>query len=435
MKRILIVVAVLLTGFFLFAEGQGEGGATAAAADKLDMKGRVLKYIAWWNPAPDQELWKLKVAHLEKKYNFKLDNINSGGWQSHHDDLVASITAGAPIGEYVYVDQSFFAGWVSEKLLLPVEDYGIDYSQPYYHQQKREGFTFLGHEYSIKDQFIEPSTGWWFNKSMLEREGLESVYELQSQGKWTWDKMLEMAKACTKDLDGNGTIDQWGFGEDPLHVAALAFIASNGGNIVSDGKYVMNSPQVLEALQFYQDLNLKHKVVAMRPEESEWNWAYYQFGQGKIAFLPFHFWASDSQFGSPEDELGWALFPAGPKGEATSGYYPNNTVVLPAGTKEPQKVLYIWDQIWKPDPQFTDPDADPFSYLYSKFYDLESVEETQYMMSVGGRFVPFTHEIFGFKSAWEGIPGEILKGEKTPQVALEEVSPVFQAKLKELLGQ
>ena len=436
MKKIVSVLLLLalVTGV-VFAEGQGENGTTAKSESKLDMGGRVLKYIAWWDPASTEEVWLAKLAYLEEQYNFKLETVNSGDWQGHHDDLLASIAAGDPIGEYVYVDQSFFAGYVSEQLLEPVEGHGVDFSQSYYHQGKRAAFTLHGHEYSIKDNFVEPSAGWWFNKSLLEREGQPNIYELQKNGEWTWDKMLEMAKAVTKDLDGDGTVDQWAFGEDPLHVAAMAFLATNGANIVEDGKFVLDSPAAIEALQFYQDLNTKYKVVGMRPEDSEWNWAYHEFGAGKIAFLPFFFWASDSQFGSPEDEIGWALFPAGPKGEATSVYYPSNTVVVPVGVKDLDNVLYVWDQMWKPNPDFIDPDEDPFSWLYTKFYDIESVEESQYMMSVGGKFVTFTHEIFGLKQTWESIPLPILKGEKSPAVAVEEAKPIFEAKIAEVLGE
>ena len=435
-KTSFLILLVLFTASAAFAEGQGEGTTTGGGAAEVDMGGRVLKYVAWWEPTSGvPELTQTKWQYLEEYYNFKLESINSGSWQGHHDDLVASITAGAPIGDFVYVDQSFFTGFIKEKLILPVENMGIDFSKPYYHQQKRAGFTLFGHEYSIKDNFIEPSVGWWFNKSLLEREGQENVYDLQREGKWTWDKMLEMAKAVTKDLDGDGTIDQWGFGEDPLHVAAIAFIISNGGNIVEDGKFILDSPEALEGLQMYQDLNVKYKVMAMRPEDSEWNWAYYQFGsKGNIAFLPFHYWASQSQFGMPEDEIGWALIPAGPKGKMTSGYYPNNTVIVPTGTPEPEKALFIWDKMWAPMDQFEDPDSDPFDWLYTRFYDIESVEETQYRMSLGGEYTALTHEIFGFKSAWEGIPQAILYGEKSPKAALEEVKPVFEAQLANLFA-
>ncbi|MBN2510061.1 MAG: extracellular solute-binding protein [Spirochaetales bacterium] len=435
MKRIVSVFLLLVfVSAVIIAEGQGENGAAAKASD-MDLGGRVLTYMAWWDPASTDEVWLSKLAFLEEQYNFKLETRNSGDWQGHHDDLLASIAAGDPVADYVYIDQGFFPGFVSEQLLEPVEGYGIDFSQPHYHQGKREAFTLKGHEYSIKDQFIEPSAGWWFNKSLLDREGQPDIYELQRNGEWTWDKMLEIAKAVTRDLDGDGNIDQWGFAEDPLHVAAMALIAGNGANILDDGKFGLASPAAIEALQFYQDLNIKHKVVGMRPEDSEWNWAYHEFGAGKVAFLPFFFWASDSQFGTPEDEIGWALFPAGPKGGMTSVYYPNNTVVVPVGVKDVKTVLQVWDQLWKPHPDFIDPDEDPFSWLYTKFYDIESVEETQRMMSVGGKFTTFTHELFGLKTTWESLPLPILKGEKSPQVAVEEAQPIFEGKIADVLGE
>ena len=45
-----------------------------------------------------------------------------------------------------------------------------------------------------------------YNKEMAAEMELESIYDLVREGKWTIDKMYEMAAAATADLDGNGTM-------------------------------------------------------------------------------------------------------------------------------------------------------------------------------------------------------------------------------------
>jgi len=46
-----------------------------------------------------------------------------------------------------------------------------------------------------------------FNKQLIQNNGLEDPYQLVTSGKWTLDKMETMAKAASKDLDGDGVIN------------------------------------------------------------------------------------------------------------------------------------------------------------------------------------------------------------------------------------
>lgn len=47
-----------------------------------------------------------------------------------------------------------------------------------------------------------------FNKNIAEQNQLGSPYELMDAGQWTVDKMVEMGTKISKDLDGNGVMDQ-----------------------------------------------------------------------------------------------------------------------------------------------------------------------------------------------------------------------------------
>jgi hypothetical protein len=56
-----------------------------------------------------------------------------------------------------------------------------------------------------------------YNKNMVEAYGLGNLYELVYGNKWTIDKMTELCKAVSQDLDGDGMMsdmDQWGLGMD-----------------------------------------------------------------------------------------------------------------------------------------------------------------------------------------------------------------------------
>lgn len=54
-----------------------------------------------------------------------------------------------------------------------------------------------------------------FNKSLLEKYKLDNPYELVNNGKWTFDKLCEMASGASEDLNGDTVMDekdQYGLG-------------------------------------------------------------------------------------------------------------------------------------------------------------------------------------------------------------------------------
>lgn len=84
----------------------------------------------------------------------------------------------------------------------------------------------------------------------------------------TWDELVEVAKALTKDVDGDGNIDQWGFvslglpGQVFNTYTFFDFLFQNGGQLFNEeGEPAFNSPEGVEALQFMVDLKNVHQVM------------------------------------------------------------------------------------------------------------------------------------------------------------------------------
>ena len=76
----------------------------------------------------------------------------------------------------------------------------------------------------------------FFNKTVLENNGLEKPYDTVKNGKWTYDKLTEMAEATYNDSNGDGTMtpdDVYGFlgGRDVIdslyHGSGSQFITKN----------------------------------------------------------------------------------------------------------------------------------------------------------------------------------------------------------------
>ena len=128
---------------------------------------------------------------------------------------------------------------------------------------------------------------------MIEDANLEDPRDLVERGEWTWEKFREYCKVLTKDTDGDGNIDVYGFGGWPGDYF-MNFVMSNGTNVAATATENLSSPEVGEVLQFIQDLNLVDKVMYPIPEENGWDVCRWLYRDGKVAFTPIAAWIMDS---------------------------------------------------------------------------------------------------------------------------------------------
>ena len=108
----------------------------------------------------------------------------------------------------------------------------------------------------------------------------------------TWDEFLTYAKKLTRDTDGDGKIDQWGFGTVGAKSPGFSlrfgpFIWSFGADYLTPDmkKSALDSPEANEAFKFFVELYTEHKVVppgltAMNPQEVRT-----QLAQKKVAMI------------------------------------------------------------------------------------------------------------------------------------------------------
>ena len=102
---------------------------------------------------------------------------------------------------------------------------------------------------------------------------------------WTWDRFLEVAKKLAKDINGDGSLDQWGcatsmWWED--------YVWQSGGEIVSaDGnKCLLDRPEAYKGLQFMSDLINRYHVAPNAQEAANLGSAKL-FTTGKIGMIVY----------------------------------------------------------------------------------------------------------------------------------------------------
>ena len=73
---------------------------------------------------------------------------------------------------------------------------------------------------------------------------------------WDWRRFMEAARRLTRDTDGDGAPDEYGFWSGFSTAAAVSLIWQNGGDVLSPDKKtaLLTEPAAVEALEFYADL-------------------------------------------------------------------------------------------------------------------------------------------------------------------------------------
>jgi multiple sugar transport system substrate-binding protein len=127
----------------------------------------------------------------------------------------------------------------------------------------------------------------FYNTNMFKAAGLDI-----NKPPKTWSQFLKYAKKLTRDTDGDGKIDQWGFGTVGAKSPGFSlrfgpFIWSHGADYLSPNmnQSTLDTREAKKAFEFFVELYTKHKVVppgltAMNPQEVRT-----QLAQKKVAMI------------------------------------------------------------------------------------------------------------------------------------------------------
>ncbi len=204
------------------------------------------------------------------------------GWatsSNHTENLRVRIAAGtAP--DVTFLPNWDMIGFADNNLLTPLESYA---ERDKYDLNAYFPITIeLCHYYKpgVGDHLYglpsHPSpNAVYYNADAFAAAGLKTPPIHDPENTWTWDVLLYDAKRLTKDISGDGVIDQYGTSQ-PTSILYQLFplIRSFGGGLVDDKvrRTVFNS-DTITALQFVADLSLVHHVSPL-PDVKKPSWPF-----------------------------------------------------------------------------------------------------------------------------------------------------------------
>jgi len=152
---------------------------------------------------------------IEDKYNLKIETKKEL-WEVYAP-LERSVMSGSGDWDVAFPKYDGIKSPISKGYLVGLDDL-LDFSKPWWDTKSQEGFNILGKTYAIAGDLTFMDKFSYiiimFNKSMAEDFRLGNIYSMVIDRKWTFDKMLEMCRIVSYDLNSDNkrdTSDRYGF--------------------------------------------------------------------------------------------------------------------------------------------------------------------------------------------------------------------------------
>lgn len=249
----------------------------------------VLRLTSWQTPAENAldlpAIRAFEAAHP----GVRVKNEPVSNQAEYREKVITSIVSGAPPDVFL-LDNIDVPAFVESRVLLDLRPFasrvGIDLATIY--PNVLAIFSRGDAVYAFPKGF-SPMV-YYYNRALFDAAGLP----YPTDG-WTWEQFVATAQALTRDLDGDGTPDQWGTAVMRPFYAWQAILWSGGGDILdrtgTRASGALDSPETVAAITFLTDLVTRHKVAprpnAFRAVTGNENRLFYS---GKLALLPSGHW-------------------------------------------------------------------------------------------------------------------------------------------------
>jgi len=384
-----------------------------------------------------------RLEKVEEAFNCKIEFVQVD-WDGAEHRILASIIAGDPVGDLIYITNRWLPLLAGNGALLPLDDILTEEyyaSLPGSHKNMRELYSsYQGKAYGIsvngsyqRNMDIGSAQGWIYNRDLFVQAGLPTPNELQNEGRWNWETMKELAIALTQDIDGDGVVDIYGVGArlDPWPIEQEMAVYANGGGIIKfvDGKavFAMNDPEAIEAIEMWKELDQVHGCVMVGDKYD----IRAEFNQGKVAMFRLDLYALPDHAKEVDFDYGWVFFPMGPRAtDFVNPVWGMDMFVLPVSCQEPEAMAELVDMLFETTAKYRDIDAyedEYVEYFLPYVKDLDSLETIKQML----------HKA----RLWDNVPGlanelnealvKATMGSGSAKSEMDAVAPVIQALLDE----
>ncbi|MBQ2101750.1 MAG: carbohydrate ABC transporter substrate-binding protein [Lachnospiraceae bacterium] len=411
-----------------------------ANGNVYDLGGMEIVIRDWWSPSdgvpaePKNAFEEARAEYrewIQETYNFKICEMAISDWGSAPQDFVDYVSSGGDSNNYVFtlrndpaLISAMATGLCYDLSTLDCLDFN---SQKHTANLLHKQFSKGGKIFAMYAGASEPRTGVFFNKRLLKEAGIdpETIYDMQKNGTWTWDALIDLCDQVQQDTNNDGEIDVYACNCNN-GVLTEAAVYSNGGEFVgqdASGKYVykLEDANTLEGLEFAK--KLFDNYWEKEPEGAAWDYYKEGFLNGEYVFCFDQAYCAQETgpFYAMADDFGFVMFPKGPQAKDYTNCWDNNPACIPAcyDADRAWKIAFAWNLYTNDVPGYENSDAWKAAY-YSCYRDTRSVDETLAMMRTKG-MITFHGVIpnlaFGPELTWKVGPGSAPISETVGAIA------------------
>jgi len=391
-------------------------------------RGIVLElWIVDWNEDTRRLLNERVLPVFEKRYPGVRVNVQYLDW-GHLDEKLTISFAGGVSPDVFQVGAEYVGGIAYRGQARVLDDYVRAWGQrDDFYDASWNTCVYNGHVYGIP--YLSAPRALVYRKDLLRQAGYNAPPR-------TWEELVEAAQKMT--LRRGGNYERAGFYLPVSFQIFVEFLWENGGDIVTpDGKRaVLDSPEAIEALQFYCDLYTKHQVCPTSGLPTVGGEVPF-FAAGKSAMeINNQFAVKRVKQYAPRllDQVGVAV-PAWKKRPVVTVY--TDWLALSPQSRHP-------DAAWKLIAFLMEPE-NLAAYNETQFFlpPRKSLKNAKFLrenpllrvyldlMEKHGRALPPIRQWFRIRDGLKGAVEEAIYGLKTPEQALQDYNRTLNALLRE----
>ena len=237
---------------------------------------------------------------IQEKYAIEIEMIANTDEKSL---LSKAVKAGDDSYDAILIFNNNVPGVVTSDLLMEVSNFSyIDLDKPWW-DPGVNAMSVANKQFLLAGDLLildnEATNAIIFNKDLMADLGMELPYNAAKEGKWTFDKMIEMTKGVEQDLDGDGklTYENDRFSMMIFNDTLQAMLVAGGGLFAdkdeNDIPYMcFAEPKNLSVLDkamnlIYKDSNPGvFNVQSVNNTNNAWNRVYYDtFMENRVLFM------------------------------------------------------------------------------------------------------------------------------------------------------
>ncbi|MBI4557023.1 MAG: sugar ABC transporter substrate-binding protein [Candidatus Hydrogenedentes bacterium] len=403
-----------------------------------DAGDRMVLRFNFWGTFRDLEFWKTVVADFEAAnpdIKIRLEYI-TGDYGFKLPLLMVSNTA----ADIILMDDELYPAYAARGYLEDLAPYierdrsglGLDEFLP----TSLQSFTYRGLVAAL------PWDGFavliFYNKDLFDREGIP-----YPSNDWTWQEYREIAKRLTKDLDGDGRVDQYGSLINFGWLDVEPIVWSYGADILNEDRtrFAMNSPRALEALNFIYDIKYKDHSVAWIGE-MEGMLGDVQLLTGRVGMTPAGLFLMMTLVTHEHEGMRWGVahMPVGPYGDRHTRVSWDGIAINKSTPYKEEAWRFIKYVLSEPAQKLVGemgralPVRRDFALKYFVKPDTEAEEERALEATEYGKLTPITPKYMELREAMNMEFDMLNIGKITPKEALDRMEPKVDEVLRKELA-